>query len=144
MMEPSPPLTLTPEESPDEAAIRAIASGLDFYNAGFAPGADWSPHWIVGRDPGGAVQAGVKYVISFDWLFVRWLWVAEPYRNCGIGSQLLSRAEAAARKKHCPAAYLDTFAFQAPKFYERRGYREFGRLDDFPAGHSRIWLSKPL
>jgi hypothetical protein len=37
---------------------------------------------------------------------------------------------------------LDTFTFKALKFYERLGYREFGRLDDFPPGHSRICLTK--
>jgi GNAT superfamily N-acetyltransferase len=79
---------------------------------------------------------------GFDWLFVQWLWVAEPYRKQGIGSRLLARAEAAARDAHCRASYVDTFTFQAPKFYERRGYREFARLNDYPPGHARIWLAK--
>jgi hypothetical protein len=39
---------------------------------------------------------------------------------------------------------VDTFGFQAPEFYRKLGYREFGRLDDFPAGHSRSWLTKAL
>lgn len=138
------PLALAPEPAPDEAAILAIGSGLDAYNAGFAPNADWTPHWIVGRDASGAVQAGVRYVISFDWLFVHWLWVAEPYRKRGIGSRLLAGAEAAAREQGCRGAYLDTFTFQAPEFYPRHGYREFARLDDFPPGHARIWLAKSL
>ncbi len=100
--------------------------------------------FIIGRDGGGAGQAGVRYLIGFDWLFVQWLWVAEPYRKRGIGSRLLAQAEAAARDARCRASYVDTFTFQAPKFYERHGYREFGRLDDHPPGHARIWLSKAL
>jgi GNAT superfamily N-acetyltransferase len=72
------------------------------------------------------------------------LWVAQPYRGRGVGSRLLSDAETVAREKRCRGAYLDTFTFQAPKFYEKHGYREFGRLSDFPAGQSRIWLAKPL
>ena len=91
-----------------------------------------------------AVQAGIRFVLAFDWLFVNWLWVADPYRKHGIGSQLMGGAEAAAQAHGCRAAYLDTFTFQAPKFYQRLGYREFGRLDDFPPGHSRIWFSKAL
>jgi GNAT superfamily N-acetyltransferase len=83
-------------------------------------------------------------VLAFEWLFVNWLWVADAYRKHGVGSKLMSGAEAAAREAGCHAAYLDTFTFQAPKFYERLGYREFGRLDDFPPGHSRIWFSKAL
>ena len=141
---PTPPLTLAAETSPDEATIRAIESGLTAHAVGLGLRTDWSPHWIVGRDASGAVQAGVRFVLAFDWLFVNWLWVADAWRKHGIGSQLMGRAEAAAREKGCRAAYLDTFTFQAPKFYERLGYREFGRLKDFPPGHSRIWFSKSL
>jgi predicted N-acetyltransferase YhbS len=82
--------------------------------------------------------------MSFDWLLINWLWVAEPYRKIGIGSRLLLGAEAAARERHCRGVYLDTFTFQAPQFYARHGYREFGRLSDYPPGHARIWLSKAL
>jgi hypothetical protein len=57
---------------------------------------------------------------------------------------LLTQAEAAARDAHCRAPYVDTFTFQAPKLNERHGYREFGRLNDYPPGHARIWLSKAL
>ena len=75
---------------------------------------------------------------------MNWLWVALPYRKQGIGSELMAGAERAAREQGCRAAYLDTFTFQAPKFYERLGYWEFGRLNDFPPGHARIWFSKAL
>jgi GNAT superfamily N-acetyltransferase len=137
-------LTLAPEPAPDQRTIRAIASGLDSYNALFTPLADWTPHWIIGRDESGAVQAGVQFITSLDWLFLRWLWVAEAHRKLGIGSQLLSSAEDAARTSNCRAAYVDMLTFQAPEFYERQGYREFARLTDFPRGHARIWLSKLL
>ena len=138
------PLTLAPEPTPDQKTIRAIASGLDSYNALFTPLADWTPHWIIGRDESGAVQAGVQFITSLDWVFLRWLWVAEPHRKLGIGSQLLSIAEDAARTSNCRAAYVDMLTFQAPEFYERQGYREFARLTDFARGHARIWLSKLL
>jgi len=137
-------LTLTQETAPDEATIRAIEGGLDAYNE--SVGAAWNvaPLWIVGRDESGTVQAGLRAITVFDWMFVVWLWVGQAHRGGGIGSRLLAQAEAIARARGCRASYLDTFSFQAPKFYERRGYREFGRLDDFPAGHARIWLSKAL
>ena len=105
---------------------------------------DWSPRWIIGRDEDEVVQAGIRFVLAFEWLFVNWLWVADSYREHGVGSQPMAGAEAAARAQGCRAAYLDTFTFQAPKFYEQLGYREFGRLNDFPPGHARIWFSKAL
>jgi len=140
----TPPLKIAPEEAPDEASQMTIAEGLSAHSAGLGLPGDWTPHWIFGREPGGAVQAGVRYLLVFDWLFVHWLWVAEGYRRQGVGSRLLMEAEEAARAKGCHGAYLDTFTFQAPKFYERHGYREFGRLENFPPGHSRIWFAKGL
>jgi GNAT superfamily N-acetyltransferase len=124
--------------------MRAIESGLTAHATGLGLQTDWSPRWIIGRDKSEVVQAGIRFVLAFEWLFVNWLWVADAYRKHGVGSQLMAGAEAAAREVGCRAAYLDTFTFQAPKFYERLGYREFGRLNDFPPGHSRIWFSKAL
>ena len=135
-------LLLTTETEPDKATAHAISNGLDVYNNSAVPGGDWKPLWIVGRDGTGTVQAGLRGVTEFNWLFVNWLWVAEPFRRQGVGSQLLSGAEAIARERRCSSSYLDTFSFQAPTFYEKQGYREFGRIADFPAGHARIWLMK--
>jgi len=45
------------------------------------------------------------------------------------------------RNRH---AHLDTFSFQAPDFYQQRGYQVFGQLDDFPPGHRRYYLTKEL
>jgi GNAT superfamily N-acetyltransferase len=137
-------LKFVAERSPDEATVRAIESGLTAHATGLGLLTDWSPHWIIGRDKDGVVQAGIRFVLAFEWLFVNWLWVADAHRKHGVGSQLMAGAEAAARAQGCRGAYLDTFTFQAPKFYERLGYREFGRLNDFPPGYSRIWFSKAL
>jgi GNAT superfamily N-acetyltransferase len=128
----APPLTFVTETAPSEATIRAIESGLTAHATGLGLITDWSPRWIIARDASGAVQAGIRFVLASDWLFVNWLWVAHSYRKHGIGSRLMAGAEASARSQGCRAAYLDTFAFQAPKFYERLGYRESGRLNDFP------------
>jgi GNAT superfamily N-acetyltransferase len=135
-------LDLTRETEPAAETVSAISDGLDDYNAAFWPGADWRARFIVGRDAAGAVQSGVRFLTALEWLFVNWLWVAAPYRRTGEGSRLLLAAETDARALGCRGVYLDTFSFQAPKFYEKLGFREFGRIDDFPPGHSRIWLMK--
>jgi GNAT superfamily N-acetyltransferase len=99
---------------------------------------------IYARDESGVVRGGLTGSSYYDWLFVKWLWVAEPFRRQGFGSKLLNRAEEVARERKVGAVYLDTFTFQAPGFYEKHGYREFGRLDDAVHGHARIWLAKRL
>ncbi len=141
-MSASPPLSLAREDAPTAETVRAIADGLDAYNAAFGAGANWTPRFLVGRDSAGVVQSGVKYITAMEWLFVNWLWVAAPYRGLGEGSRLLQGAEAEARSHGCRGAYLDTFSFQAAPFYHKHSYSEFGRIADFPLGFDRIWLMK--
>ena len=140
----SPALTFAAEHGPNETAETALGAGLNAHSADLGLPGDWTPRYILGRDPEGAIKAGIRFFTVFEWMFVHLLWVAEPYRGHGVGSRLIADAEQEARERRCRGAYLDTFTFQAPKFYERLGYREFGRLDDFQPGHSRIWFAKRL
>lgn len=82
--------------------------------------------------------------MGWGWLFVAMLWVSGSYRGNGYGSKLLQLAEAKAKAYGCNSVFLDTHSFQAPDFYRKHGYTEFGRLENFPPGHSRIYLSKAL
>ena len=112
----TPSLAFITETSPSEATVRAIESGLAAHATGLGFRTDWSPRWIVGRDEGEVVQAGIRFVLAFEWLFVNWLWVADPYRKHEIGSQLMSAAEAAARDHGYRAAYLDPSRFSRRSF----------------------------
>lgn len=58
------------------------------------------------------------------------------------GSSPPPRPEAV--RRGCSRAHLDTLAFQAPAFYEKRGYRVSGALPDFVAGHTRSFVWKRL
>lgn len=119
--------------------------GLDEYNIGKVGEPDNSENlWVVARDKDGTVQGGIKARSYYSWLFIDWLWVSPSARGAGIGSQLMNLAEATARERGCIGAYVDTFSFQAPKFYKSRGYEEFGRIEDFPPNHACIWLRKSL
>ena len=57
-----------------------------------------------------------------NWLKVDFLWVDEEARGKGIGSVLLEKAEDEARNRGCRYVFLDTFSFQAPGFYTKKGY----------------------
>jgi GNAT superfamily N-acetyltransferase len=50
--------------------------------------------------------------MAWGWLHVNILWVAEPYRNRGIGTQLMDRAEAEAATLDVYQAYLETTVFK--------------------------------
>ena len=57
---------------------------------------------------------------------------------------MLRQAEQIARERGCVGAYLSTYSFQAPGFYVRHGYVEFGRLEGLPPGMATIFLRKDL
>lgn len=136
------PFKIEIEDAPDAATRRLIDEGLDQYNTAKAGPDNARDLWIIARDENDAPQGGLKGRTFYGWLFIDWLWVSSDARGGGIGDLLMDKAEAEARARGCGGAYVDTYSFQAPAFYERRGYVEFGRIDGLPPGHACIWLKK--
>lgn len=132
------------ENAPTSGDIRALNHALTEFNLGFAPDIKHRPLAIFLRDPDGTIAGGIAGATFWGWLYVELLWLRADLRGHGHGSRLLAAAEAEAVRRGCRRAYLDTFEFQAPTFYKERGYRPFGELPDFTAGHTRVFLSKAL
>lgn len=130
------------ENQPDEHDRRLIDEGLDIFNALKAGPDNAQDLWIMARANDGGLVGGLKGRTFYGWLFIDWLWVSPTARGQGVGVQLLAMAEHAAQKRQCIGAYVDTFSFQAPDFYRRNGYEEFGRIAELPPGHACIWLKK--
>ena len=124
-------------------AKRAVQSGLYAFNKHTIGRIDHRPLAITLREKRDIV-GGVIGDTHLGWLFVQFFWIDEKYRGKGFGKKLLAAAEDEARKRGMKNVYLDTFSFQAPAFYEKLGYREFGRLNDYPTGHFRAWMTKAL
>ena len=135
-------IDVTAKADPD--ARDAILSGLLGFNEEQAGPVRLLPLNVLLRDNEGKAVGGLWGETYFSWLFVGLFYIPPALRLRGLGSRLLNAAEAEARKRGCIGAWLDTFAFQAPGFYERLGYERFARLDDFPPGHSRIFFTKTL
>ena len=92
---------------------------------------------VIVRDPDtGEAISGIWGAILYGWLFVELLYVAESDRRRGLGSRLLAAVENAARQQGCAGAWLSTYAFQAPGFYEKNGYDQFAGLGSAPASGS--------
>ena len=96
------------------------------------------------HDDHAMLVGGLAGEIFWNALYVVSLWVREDHRREGYGSRLLEAAEDAGRRAQCDVAYLSTFTFQAPAFYEKNGYAIFGELTGVPPGASRQWFRKDL
>lgn len=134
--------TLSVSTSIDSETASLIGDGLNAYNHKAAGPHNDQDLWIVARDGQGMVAGGLKGSSEYTWLFVEWLWIGPLHRGSGLGTQLLAKAEEEARQRRCIGVHLNSYTFQAPEFYKRQGYEEFGRIDDYPVGHSRVWLKK--
>ena len=122
----------------------ALNGLLNEYNVEHVGPSNHVPLWIFARDPAGNVHGGVRGQTYWGWCAIDVLAVAKPYRRQGIGSRLLAKAEEVARLRSCRGIRLETGSFQAPEFYRRHGFTEFGRIDDYPPGHTLFWLMKRL
>jgi len=124
-------------------ARRRIFKELRAFNARHLGKLDYKPLTITVRE-GTEIIGGLSGQTALGWLYVEVLWVSDARQRKGLGAALMAKAEAEARKRGARNAWLNTFSFQAPTFYKKLGYKEFGRLDDYPAGHSHHWMTKAL
>ena len=95
---------------------------------------------LFAYDPDKQMIGGLAGSIFWGWLHVDTLWVAERYRQYGIGTCLMDMAESEARAMGVNQAYLETTDFQAVGFYEKRGYHIFAHLDNQPPGHTCYYM----
>jgi GNAT superfamily N-acetyltransferase len=132
-------------EHPTEEERSAILTPLLTHN--LANGGDDAHETfaLLLRDPdSNEVIGGLYGKVSYRWLLIDLVSVPESMRGQGIGQRLMHMAEDIAQKKHCIGIWLETFSFQAPGFYQKLGYCEFGRLTDYPPGHTRMFYQKLL
>jgi GNAT superfamily N-acetyltransferase len=125
--------------------VAALSSGLEAFNQNIPLARDRTKRPLavfLRRD--GRVVGGASGDTHYGWLYLDLLWVEESLRGAGWGRQLVERFESEAMTRGAQRAWVDTYGFQAPDFYERLGYREFGRLEDFPPGSARHFLWKSL
>jgi GNAT superfamily N-acetyltransferase len=135
-------LTLT--DKPPANLKTVLAEGLADHNARQSQVRDWKPLAVMVHDRDtGDVVGGVLGRTSMGLFFLDLFYLPEQLRGSGIGSRALRLAEEEARRRGCQAATLVTVNFQAPGFYARHGWEEFGRITSAP-GVERIFMRKEL
>jgi len=130
------------EPLPSEALTRFLTDNVVNVNFARTGVSEWHPVGFFLKNARGEWLGGVSGYIWGGWLHLNLLWVTEKLRGKGQGSRLMDTAEAFAVERGAFGATLETFSFQAPGFYAKRGYQVFGRLEDYPPGHAKLFLRK--
>ncbi|MCL5676106.1 MAG: GNAT family N-acetyltransferase [Patescibacteria group bacterium] len=129
---------------PASKDLQVISSGLLAHHAKQGHQRTWKKYCIFLKDKNNKTYGGI--IVTFTWndMHIDSLWVDESLRGKGYGAKLMKLAEKEAIKRNCTIAHTDTFTWQAPGFYEKLGYKSFGKIDDFPKGNSLNYYYKKL
>lgn len=129
------------DDAPSPETRRALGEAINAFRARTVP-QDAHRFALLLHDSDERLMGGLSGVLAWQWLFVEALWLDGAWRRRGIGKALLARAETHPVEAGCHSVWLDTF--QARDFYLKLEYREFGALEDYPAGQTRYFLRKRL
>ena len=131
-------------ENTESQKSQIIGDLIRSYNRSKREVAESEPLNLYVEDEYGEIMAGLVAETFGNWLEIEYLFVKEDLRGQGIGSQLLHQAESEAKKRNCRFAFVNTFQFQAPAFYQKQGYKEVFTLKDYPYIGQRHYYQKGL
>ena len=137
-------LRLELDRDPKALDVEVLDRGLAQFNRSSPLGGDRVKVALaVWLRRGGRVLGGAYgNTHSYGWLYLSTFWVDEEVRGQGWGRRLIEHFEAEGIERGCRGAWVETYGFQAPLFYERVGYREFGRLERLPTQFSASLLGE--
>ena len=131
-------------EDTESQKAQKIGELVRSYNRSKREAAESEPLNLYVEDDSGELLAGLVAETFGNWLEIEYLFVKEDLRGQGIGSQLLQRVESEAKKRNCCFAFVNTYQFQAPTFYQKHGYKEVFTLKDYPCTGQRHYYQKDL
>jgi ribosomal protein S18 acetylase RimI-like enzyme len=132
-------------DAPRDADVALLEAQIDEHNMVVTGRRDYRPLGVFERDPSnGELIAGVYGFTWGSWLEVKFVWVRPDQRGRGLARRMLEMAEHEARQRGCHSVWLDSYSFQAAAMYQKLGYRAFGRLENYPDGAERFFLTRQL
>ena len=131
-------------ENTESQKAQKIGELVRSYNRSKRETAESEPLNLYVEDEHGQLLAGLVAETFGNWLEIEYLFVKEELRGQGIGSQLLQQAESEAKKRNCRFAFVNTYQFQAPAFYQKYGYKEVFTMKDYPYTGQRHYYQKEL
>ena len=131
-------------ENTESQKSQIIGDLIRSYNRSKREVAESEPLNLYVEDEHGEIMAGLVAETFGNWLEIEYLFVKENLRGQGIGSQLMQQAESEAKKRNCRFAFVNTYQFQAPVFYQKQGYKEVFALKDYPYTGQMHYYQKDL
>ncbi len=135
-------IAVEPEVTPE---ARETVSGLiASYNEDFVPDDQTRGEFaVLVRDPAtGKPLGGLCCRTRREMLVLELVALPPELRGAGLGTKLFRIAETEGYRRGCRGAWLQTSDWQARGFYEKLGYHVFGSLPDYPAGHTRFFMTR--
>jgi len=131
-------------DNTESQKAQEIGDLIRSYNRSKREAAESEPLNLYVEDDSGQVMAGLVAETFGNWLEIEYLFVKEDLRGQGIGPQLLQQAESEAKKRNCRFAFVNTYQFQAPAFYQKHGYKEVFTMKNYPYTGQRHYYQKEL
>ena len=131
-------------ENIESERTQELANLIRTYNRSNREPSKSEPLNIYLEDEQGNLVAGMVAETFGNWLEIEYLYVSDDLRGQGIGSKILEMAENESRNRGCKYSFVDTFNFQAQKFYEKHGYKEVFSLKNYPYTGERYYYTKEL
>ena len=131
-------------ENTEQERTHELANLIRAYNRANREQSKSEPLNIYLEDEQGNLVAGMVAETFGNWLEIEYLYVSDDLRGQGIGSKILKMAERESKERGCKYSFVDTFNFQAPKFYEKYDYKEVFALKKYPYTGERYYYTKEL
>lgn len=132
--------TIVGYDSPPSEAAALVDRGLGEANAAAAPLHEVAPLACIASDDEGSVIGGAVGRRWGECAELQQLWVREASRRRGVGTALVREFLSLARARGCKVVFLETFSFQAPRFYRSLGFRVAYENELFPHGIVRYHM----
>lgn len=144
MYENRPPFNWQLEINPPWDEVESLRENLRAYNRMAGQTDQGTGLGIFLRDGEKNLIGGISAYIWGATAEINFLWLSEPLRGQGVGQRLMAEIEKAAVERGAQQAFLTTYSFQAPEFYEKLGYETIATLDGLGDGHKKFFLRKSL
>jgi ribosomal protein S18 acetylase RimI-like enzyme len=126
---------------------QALSRKLRSFNIEQSKGLSTEPETSINltlKSETGEVVGGIRCRAFYHSLTIDFLWIDEEFRRMGYGKELMLKVEGLAKEQGCISANTMTYSFQAPRFYEKLGYKIVGVFEEYPDGIKKFFLEKKL